>query len=98
MKLTLGNFNYLGICLEDFLFGELFVLQLRKPCLNKFKITLYQVSILAYLPCICIIMHPRKRPATTKNKNRHSMRSVPCMSYLRFSLFLIPCMFGLTRL
>ena len=65
MKLTVDNFNYLGSCLEGFLFGELSVLQLRKPCLKRFKITLYQASILAYLPStgICIILHPKKGPA-----------------------------------
>ena len=67
MNLTLYNFTYLGICPEDFLFGELFVLQLRKPCLKKFKITLYRTSILAYSLYICIIMHPKKGPAITQN-------------------------------
>ena len=68
MELTTDNFDYLGQCVEGFLFGELYVLQLRKPCLKRFKITLYQASILEYSPYIGYVMYPEKESMITKNK------------------------------
>ena len=87
MELGLNFFPFLGICLEAFLFGELFVLQLREPCLKRYKITVYQASIQAYLRGNCVIMHPKTGPAIT---NSFSMDFVSYMSYLQLSLLLRP--------
>ena len=54
MKLTLGDFFHLSMYLESFLFGELYVLQLRKPCLkdsNHFISGIYSGIFALYLQC-----------------------------------------------
>ena len=95
MNLTFNNFFYLANCLEGFLFGELFFFTTPKALS---KIAFYQASILAYLHCICNVMHPKKGVATTQHQILFSMLSVSYMSCLQFSLLLILLMFGLTCL
>jgi hypothetical protein len=62
---TTGDFVYLGMCMEGFLFGTLFVLQMPRPLVNHTNITLSQDSILASSPCIYHIMN-RRIPARRK--------------------------------
>ena len=85
MKLTVGEFGYLGIILEGFLVGEISVLQQPRVSFSKDP---FQESIPAYLVCICNVMHPEKR-SMMQNKRLFSMLSVSYMCCLWLSLLLI---------
>src|SRR5271155_2637437 len=82
MQFTLGNFVYLGLCLEAFFFGTICTPELSVPLLKHFNITPSQDSILAYSPCIYSTIYGRKTPTRPSRKLFFSILYVLCTFYL----------------
>jgi hypothetical protein len=79
MKKNPDDFNIIGVCPEDFLYCEIFFLQLSRPLLKKYNINMSQNSILAYLPCTLQDQCASKR-GTDKKKN--ILFYAPCALYV----------------